>query len=130
MRMNAMKKLLSAAALLLCGLSLAPLVHAHGDGTPKHGGIVQSANDLSFELVVQGDTATIYIEDHDEALATAGFGGKLSVLLAGVKADAPLKPAGTNKLIAGGLKFGAGAKAVAVVTTPQNQTISVRFTLR
>lgn len=130
MKTNAMKRLLTVAALAACGLSLAPPALAHGDGTPKHGGVVQSANDLSFELVGLDGSAMLYLEDHGEPLNTAGFGGKLSVLLNGVKADAPLKPAGANKLAAAGLKLAPGGKAVAVVTTPQNQTISVRFTLR
>jgi hypothetical protein len=130
MRMNAMKRLLSVVALAACSLGLVPLALAHGDGTPKHGGVVQSANDLSFELVGLDSAAMLYLEDHGEPLDTAGFGGKLSVLLNGVKTDAALKPAGANKLAASGLKLAPGAKAVAVVTTPQNQTISVRFTLR
>ena len=124
--MNAtMKRLL---ALLL--LTASGLLMAHGDGTPKHGGVVQSANDLSFELVGLDGSAMLYVEDHGEALSTVGYGGKLSVLLNGVKTDAPLKPAGANKLLAEGLKLAAGAKAVAVITTPQKQTLSVRFTLR
>lgn len=39
---------------------------------PKHGGVVQAANDLSFELVAKGDIATIYIEDHDNPFPAAG----------------------------------------------------------
>lgn len=124
--MNAFSRRLSLWTLALA----APLAVAHGGGTPKHGGIVQSANDLSFELVAADGGATIYVEDHDKPLATAGFGGKLGVLLAGVKADAPLKPAAPNALVASGLRFAPGAKVVAVITTPQNQSLAVRFTLR
>lgn len=124
--MNARRRLLS-----LCMLALgAPLAVAHGSGAPKHGGIVQLANELSFELVAGDDGATIYIEDHDKPLATVGFGGKLGVLLGGVKTDAPLKPAGANTLVAKGLRFAPGAKVVAVITTPRNQSLAVRFTLR
>lgn len=124
--MNAVRR--SLFALLLC--ALLPAALAHGGGTPRHGGIVQSANDLSFELVVGSNSATIYIEDHDKPLATAGFAGKLGVLLEGVKSDAPLKAASANSLVASGLRFAPGAKVLAVITTPQQQTIAVRFTLR
>lgn len=103
---------------------------AHGDAKPKHGGVVQAASDLNFELVAQADGVVLYLEDHDQPLPSAGFSGKLTVLQDGVKSEAPLKPVGDNKLAAAGLKFGAGAKAVAVVVTPQNQTIAVRFALR
>jgi len=128
--MNAFRRHLSLWTLVLAALLPAPVAIAHGGGTPRHGGIVQSANDLSFELVAGDGRATIYVEDHDKPLATAGFGGKLGVLLAGLKADAPLKPAAPNALVASGLKFGPGAKVVAVITTPQNQSLAVRFTLR
>jgi len=127
--MNTVPRRLSLWTLALAALLSASAVIAHGGGTPKHGGVVQSANDLSFELVAKDDSAKIYVEDHDKPLATAGFAGKLAVLLAGVKSDAPLRAAGPNTLVATGLKFAPGAKAVAVVTTPQNQTLAVRFTL-
>lgn len=128
--MNTFRRCTSLWTLALAALLPAPAAIAHGGGTAKHGGIVQSANDLSFELVAGDGGATIYVEDHDKPLATAGFGGKLAVLLAGVKADAPLRAAVPNALVAGGLRFAPGAKVVAVITTPQNQTLAVRFTLR
>lgn len=128
--MNALSRRLSLWTLALAALLPAPAAIAHGGGTPRHGGVVQLANDLVFELVAGNDGATIYIEDHDKPMATAGFGGRLVVLLAGVKAEAPLRPAVPNALVASGLKFGPGAKVVAVITTPQNQSLAVRFTLR
>lgn len=125
-----LKPRLSLWTLALAALLPVPAAIAHGGGTPRHGGVVQSANDLSFELVTGNDGATIYIEDHDKPVATAGFGGKLGVLLAGVKTDAPLRPAAPNTLLASGLRFAPGAKVVAVITTPQNQSLAVRFTVR
>ena len=103
--------------------------YAHTD-KPKHGGVVQAASDLSFELVPMGDVATIYIEDHGKPLSTAGMTGKLIVLNGTVKSEAALKPAGDNRLEARGLKLEKGAKTVASVTTPQKNIISVRFSVR
>jgi hypothetical protein len=128
--MKTTKRLMAALLLATTGLIAAPAAQAHGDGKPKHGGVVQSANDLSFELVAGDSGATLYLEDHDQPLASAGFSGKLSVLQAGAKTETPLTPAGDNKLSAAGVKLAAGAKAVAVLVTPQNQTIAVRFTVR
>lgn len=54
-------------------------VLAHGD-KPKHGGIVSTANDISYELAQQGDGVTLYVEDHGKPLATSGMAGKLTVL--------------------------------------------------
>jgi hypothetical protein len=121
----------STVALALSAMTLpGTLAWAHGDGTPKHGGIVAAANDLAFELVIDADGATVYIEDHDKPLATEGFTGKLSVLKDGVKSEAALKAAAPNTLVAKGVKLGPGNKVVAVITTPQKQTMAVRFTLR
>ena len=102
---------------------------AHTD-KPKHGGVVQAASDLSFELVPRGDTATIYVEDHGKPFATAGMTGKLTVLNGSEKSEAELKPAGDNRLEAQGVKLAKGAKAVATVTTAKKKTVSVRFALR
>lgn len=118
-----------ALAVSAC-LPLSPAL-AHGEAVAKHGGVVQLAQDLSFELVShrRGEGATIYIEDHGKPLATSGFSGKLTVLQGAAKSEAPLTPSGDNRLSAPGLKLGSGAKAVAVLTTPQKKTVSVRFSI-
>lgn len=122
----------SKALAALCLASAGTLALAHGDTAPKHGGVVQVANEISFELVAGLDSsAMLYLEDHGQALDTVGFSGKLSVLNKdGVKTSASLTPAGANTLVARGLTLSAGAKAVAVITTPQNLTLALRFTLR
>ena len=102
---------------------------AHGE-KPKHGGIVQVASDLAFELVAKGDVATIYVEDHGKPYPTAGMSGKLTVLNGTEKSEAQLKPAGDNRLEAQGVKLVKGAKAIASVTTPKNKTISVRYAVK
>jgi hypothetical protein len=124
-----MKKLFSA---LVLGASLVAAggVMAHGGDKPKHGGVVQSASDLSFELVTQADGVVVYVEDHGKPLATQGMSGKLTVLNGSQKSDAELKPAGDNKLEAKGVQLRAGAKAVAALTTPSKKAITVRFTVK
>lgn len=102
---------------------------AHTD-KPKHGGVIQAASDLSFELVPKGDVATIYVEDHGKPVATAGMTGKLTVLNGSEKSEAELKPAGDNRLEAKAVKLGKGSKAVASVTTSNKKTISVRFAVK
>jgi hypothetical protein len=97
---------------------------------PKHGGVVQAASDLSFELVSKGDVATIYVEDHGKPFATAGMAGKLTVLNGTEKSEAELKPAGDNRLEAHGVKLVKGSKAVASLTTPKKKTVNVRFAVK
>lgn len=124
-----MNTLRLAALVLASALCLPLLAHAHGGAAAKHGGIVQMAQDLTFEIVRQGDGAAIFVDDHGEPLDVAGVKGRLTVLRGSDKQQAELKPAGGNRLEARGIALGSGAKAVAVITTAAGQAISVRFVL-
>ena len=124
-----MKKILSALVLGACALTLS-VASAHTGPKPKHGGIVQGASELSFELVPQPEGATLYVEDHGKPLATQGMSGKLTVLNGAEKTEAELKPVGDNRLEARGVKLAAGAKAVAALSTPAKKAITVRFAVK
>lgn len=123
-----MKKLMALVAMALSVLSGNAL--AHGD-KPKHGGIVQAASDLSFELVNKDGVATIYVEDHGKKLATTGAAGKLTVLNGAEKTEVALEPAGENTLVTkGDAKLSKGAKAIASLTFADKKTVNVRFSLK
>lgn len=124
------KTKLIGAALLALGTLTAPVAWAHGAAGPKHGGVVQVANDVSFELVGDADGATIYLVDHDMPMPSAGITGKLTVLTGTQKTEAEVKPAGDNKLKATGIKLASGAKVVAVLSNVAGQTATVRFTAK
>jgi hypothetical protein len=102
---------------------------AHGAAPARHGGVVQTASDMSFELVAVADGAALYVVDHDDDYDARQMSGKLTVLNGTEKSEAELKPAGGNKLEAKGVKLGKGAKVVAAVTEGR-KTISVRFTVK
>ncbi|MCV2367864.1 hypothetical protein [Roseateles oligotrophus] len=121
----------SAQALIL-GLSALTLNNAwaHGAAKPQHGGVVQVANDVNFELVLQADGALIYLIDHDEPMSSAGITGKLTVLSGASKTEAELKPAGDNKLQAIGIKIGSGAKVVASLSNVEGKAVTVRFAIK
>ena len=123
-------QLMAATAIVMASLASAPAAMAHGAAEPAHGGVVQTASDLSFELVATADGAAIYIVDHDEDADASKFGGKVTVLNGAEKAEAPLKSAGSNKLEAKGVKLGAGAKVVAALQTADKKTVTVRFTVK
>ena len=114
-------------ALALSTASLA--VHAHGGATPQHGGVVQTASDLSFELVAQGTGAALYIVDHGKPADAGKFGGKLTVLHGAEKSEAEFKAAGSNKLEAT-VTLGKGAKAVATLQLPGGKSTTVRFSFK
>ena len=118
------------ATLLLSAATLgAATASAHGTAPARHGGIVQSANDLSFELVATPDGAALYVDDHDQAYDARTLSGKLTVLRGSDKSEVLLTPAGGNRLEAKGVNLDKGAKAVAVVTDG-SRTMTVRFAIK
>lgn len=123
-------QLVAATAIAVASLASAPAAMAHGAAEPSHGGVVQTASDLSFELVAVPDGAAIYIVDHDEDADASKFDGKLTVLNGADKTEAPLKSAGGNKLEAKGVKLVKGTKVVALITTNSKKTVTVRFTVK
>lgn len=123
-----MKSILTALVLALSALPMSAAL-AHGGGAAKHGGVVQTASDLSFELVAQPDGAAIYVEDHGKPMAPVGMSGKLTVLSGSDKSEAELVAAG-DRLEARGVKLAKGAKVVAALTTAGKRAITVRFTVK
>lgn len=124
-----MKKLMALMAMA-AAVAITGNAFAHGE-KPKHGGIVQSANDLSFELVNKDGNATIYIEDHGKKVSTAGATGKLTILTGAEKAEISLQPAGENTMVTKGLaKLVKGSKAMASLTFADKKSVNVRFAVR
>ena len=123
-------QIVAAAVVTAASAVLAPAVLAHGTPDPKHGGVVQRAAHITFELVATPDGAVIYALDHDKELDTSRFTGKLTVLNGTEKSEAPLKPAGGNKLEAKGVKLSPGAKVVAVLNTDNKKPLTVRFIVK
>jgi hypothetical protein len=120
---------ISAAAFALC-VALAGHAWAHGEA-PKHGGIMQTVSDISFELVNQDGKATIYVEDHGKEVATAGASGKLTTLNGKEKTEVPLAPSGTNAMTSSGdARLSAGSKVIASMTLPDKRTVNVRFSVK
>lgn len=126
--MNA-KQLIQIVALSVGALSLNPAM-AHGAGKPLHGGTVQAANDVNFELVAEADGATIYLVDHDAPMSSKGIAGKLTVLQGTKKTEVDVKEAGDNKLRATGVKLVKGDKVVAVLNNVEGKSVTVRFTVK
>lgn len=122
------KTLLSALALALA--AAAPGAAVAHEAAPKHGGVVRSASDLSFELVRQGDDAVLHVADHGKPLSTAGMKGRLTVLQGGETREVALQPAGENRLEAKGARLGAGARVVASIERAEKKPITVRFAMK
>lgn len=123
--MNVFAMLLGAA---LAGVALAAA--AHGDAKPMHGGTVQVAADIQYELVPQATGAALYVVDHGKPADASKMGGKLTVLNGTQKSEVALKPAGGNKLEASGVTVASGAKVVATIQRGDGKTASVRFSVK
>lgn len=122
-----MKKLTTMLGAALAAVALN--AGAHGDAKPLHGGTVQVAADVVYELVPQADGTALYIVDHGKPVDTAKMSGKLTVLTGTQKAEAELKPAGGNKLQAQ-VPVGSGARVVASLKAADGKTASVRFSVK
>ncbi len=122
-----MKKLL-LIALLNIGLLSFNTVNAH-ESAAKHGGMVQTANDLSFELVLKGNKAFIYIDDHDQPVSPVGMTGKMTILNGKEKSEARLIP-DKDKLLAENVKLSKGAKIIASIVTHDQKTSTVRYSVK
>lgn len=118
----------AALALGIVAMSLGQ-AYAHGVAKPKHGGIVQTASDLSFELVPVPEGAVIYVEDHGRPIEPVGMTGKLTSLSGKGKAEAELNVA-AGRLEARGIALGQGDKVVLALKTATNRAITVRFAVK
>ncbi len=124
-----MKKMMTLVAMAIT-VAVSGNVLAHGEKA-KHGGIVQTASDLSFELVNKGGKATIYVEDHGKPVSTVGATGKLTVLNGAEKAEVSIEPVGENTFVTKGeAKLVKGTKAIAAVTFADKKTVNVRFSFK
>lgn len=120
----------AVAAIALGGsLIISPASFSHDDPKPRHGGIVQLVNDVSYELVIRDAGVDIYVTDHGKPMSTAGMTGKLTVMMGTHRSDVDLVAAG-DKLEAKGVKLAKGAKLVAALTLPTKKAVTVRFAIK
>ena len=106
--------------------------YAHGDHTPKHGGIMGRGDDeISVELVMERGIATLYIEDESGTpLPTEKVKGTLSLAGPGRSQEGKFIPAGDNKLTAKGLTPVLGDRLRARIILPNGDELSSIFSFR
>lgn len=121
------KQLLSVMAIVGAMTLFSPAALSHSDIKPQHGGVVHSKYDLSFELVREADSVSLYVNDHGEPLVSDGLTGQLMVLAAGKKSEATLTAAGEGKFTASGMQIPDGAKVVVTLTDKNKEVMTVRY---
>jgi hypothetical protein len=122
-------KLHALAATL--GLLLAPgAVLAHGTSpAPAHGGqVVEDSAEHWVELVISGDTLTVWVLDENKKpVPAAQLGGKATVLVAG-KPQAVVLAAGDANSLTGKLPAAATGKTTTVLSlTVSGKNAQARF---
>ena len=123
-------KLLTCLLLATSGTAFAADEHGH-EHKPLHGGIVAEANNMEFELVAKTDGVTGHVRGLGKSESVKGATGKVTVLSGTEKVEAPLAPAGDDRLEAkGSFKVGAGTKVVATVNLMGKKPINVRFAIK
>ena len=103
--------------------------YPHGQPEAQHGGVVALSNDLSFELVPQGERTALYLFDHNKPLDAKAWSGKLTVLSGTQKSEAQLKSAGSNRLDAV-IAVAKGARVVATLSANGKSSVTVRFAVK
>ena len=114
-----------ATAVLAAVLSVQAL--AHGEVKPQYGGAVQSVKDIDYELAPHPQGLMLYVEDHGNPVPTAGVKGKLVLVNGSQRTEAEFRPAGDNRLLAGGVQRVAGQKATALLTMPSGRAVVIQF---
>jgi len=124
-----MKRFASLLMVLALGATTT-FTWAHGSLQPQHGGVVQTASDLQFELVNSDAGVTLYVMDHGKPKSTEGASGKLTILSKGKKSEVPLTASGGNTFKAVVAKLPPGTKAVASLVLSPKQSVTVRFLIK
>jgi len=117
--------LAAALAALACGN-----VHAQ-DAKATHGGVISRGDDdVSAELVAEGDRVVLYVQAGGKPLPTAGATGTLRRLARprAPQDEVKLIPAGDNMLSASGVQLRRGDQLRAQVVFPNGEERVFAFT--
>lgn len=99
---------------------------AHGSLEPKHGGVVQEAHDMVFELVREETSVSLYVRDHGEAYSTSELVASIVVLAGKEKSEAAFVPSGGNRMIAD-TTISDGAKVLVRISEGEHHPITIRY---
>lgn len=87
------------ALALAAALTLVPAAFGHAPPIGVHGGMQVHAGPLHQEIVIKGQSLTLYLNTiEDKAVDTAGATGTATLLIDGAPVQVALSPAGTNSL--------------------------------
>jgi hypothetical protein len=93
--------------------------------------VVTPSKDADFELVAKPDAITLHGRHHDgKPMSLSQTTAKITLMTAGKKSEAQLAPAGDTLQATGNFEVAKGTVAIALVTLPGKQPVSVRFKVK
>jgi hypothetical protein len=118
-------------AVALTVFAAAPVTAHEDHNKARYGGVVAEAGSFQGELVTGPKGPVLHLSDHGKPVSTAGASAKLVVLVAGVKSELVLAPAGENRLAPPKPEpLPRGARAVATVTLADGRSGALRFDVK
>ena len=117
-------------ATVAAGALVATAALAHGDAEPKHGGVMNTGGEFSFEMVRRGADLIFHVEDHGVPVSTKGARGAVTVTRSSVTSSSPIIPKEPNIVIAKGVKFASNDRLAVRLELPDGAVINGRFTIK
>lgn len=122
--MKSIIKLVSIA--LITSAVLVSNTLAHGSLEPKHGGVVKEAHDMTFELVREEKSVSLYVRDHGEAYPTTELVANVVVLASKEKSEASFIPSRGNRMVAD-ITISDGAKVLVRISEGDHHPVTIRY---
>jgi hypothetical protein len=131
MKTNKTLPLVAALTIFTASFAYAAEGHNHGhEHKPLHGGFVTEVKDMDYELVAKPDVLQLYVRDHGKAVDVSKASAKVTLLVGAEKQEVVLAPAADKLEAKGSYKFGAGTKAVVMISLPGKPAATARFVLK
>jgi hypothetical protein len=124
-----MNNIYKMVLVLALAFGVAEQALPHGDPVPQRGGILQSIDEMDFELVVKSETIDLYVMDDGAELPSENMSGTLTIVTESGKEKVELKPAGINRLRASNVTAAGGSRVIAIVKLPDGKSMAIQFAI-
>jgi hypothetical protein len=124
-----MNSILRVALVLVLAFGVAEQAIPHGDPVPQRGGVLQSIDEMDFELVIKSEKIDLYVSDDGAELSSENMSGTLTIVTESGKEKVDLKPAGINRLRASNVTAASGSRVIAIVKLADGKSMAIQFAI-
>ena len=117
-------------AVVLAACVAAGPARAHGELTPRHGGLVAWAGEVGLELVLGADRTELHLDDHGEPMPSAGMTALVETSSGDRRASTLLVPSESSRLAGPPLRHSAGDRIVVLLTLADGRVLRGRIAAR